>query len=172
MTGPVVVLVGPPGSGKSSVGQAVAAAAGVALRDTDADVEAALGKPIADVFVSDGEPVFRAAERDAVRAALAEHEGVLALGGGAVTDPGTRELLDGHLVVFLDVSLSAAVDRVGLARDRPLLLGSPRAQLKTLMDERRPLYEQVASVRVETTDRRVSDVADDVLAAIRDVGRG
>jgi shikimate kinase len=107
VTGPVLVLVGPPGAGKSTVGAAVAGRLGVAFRDTDADVEAAAGKAVSDVFVDDGEAAFRALERAAVARALQEHDGVLSLGGGAVLDAGTRELLDGHLVVLLDVDLRA-----------------------------------------------------------------
>lgn len=166
MTRPVVVLVGPPGSGKTSVGHAVAQVLGQPLRDTDEDVAAEMGKPIPDIFVTDGEAAFRAAEREAVHVALREHEGVLALGGGAVLDPDTRARLGTHAVVFLDVSLAVAVARVGLARDRPLLLGSPRAQLKRLMDERRALYEQVATACIDTSERSVDDVAADVCGLI------
>ncbi len=133
---------------------------------TDDDVVSALGKPVADIFVTDGETAFRAAERAAVRAALAEHDGVLCLGGGAVTDADTRSDLAGVPVVFLDVSLSEAVSRVGLARDRPLLLGSPRAQLKALMEQRRPLYTEVATSRVDTSERPVDDVVAAVLDAL------
>lgn len=163
---PVVVLVGPPGAGKTSVGQAVADRLGVAFRDTDADVAGAAGKSIAEIFVDDGEATFRTAEQQAVAVALQQHDGVLALGGGAVHSAETRDLLSGHTVVFLDVSLAAAVDRVGLARDRPLLLGSPRSQLKVLMERRRPLYEQVAVAVVDTSDIPLSDVVDDVLRVI------
>ncbi|MGB9372727.1 MAG: shikimate kinase [Jiangellales bacterium] len=163
---PLVVLVGPPGAGKSSVGQAVARTTGVGFRDTDDDVARALGKSISEVFVDDGEAAFRAAEREAVARALAEHVGVLALGGGAVTDEATRGRLSEHTVVFLDVSLTDAVARVGLARDRPLLLGSPRSQLKQLMDARRPLYEQVASIVVDTSGASVDEVAERVLTGI------
>jgi shikimate kinase len=106
--------------------------------------------------------VFRAAEAQAVRAALAEHAGVLALGGGAVLDPATRAALAQVDVVFLDVSLAAAVPRVGLNRDRPLLLESPRAQLKALMDARRPLYLEVAGHVVDTSDREVADVVTEI----------
>jgi len=168
MSAPLVVLVGPPGAGKTIVGRLLAQRRGVPFRDTDDDVAQAAGKPITDIFVEDGEPVFRAAERDAVRQALAMHPGVLALGGGAVLDASTRAALSGHRVVFLDVSLAAAVPRVGLARDRPLLLGSPRAQLKQLMDARRPLYLEVADATVDTSDRSPEAVADDVLALIDD----
>jgi shikimate kinase len=166
-----VVLVGPPGAGKTAVGEAIAAARGVAFRDTDADIAQTLGKSIPEVFVDEGEAVFRAAERAAVATALAEHDGVLALGGGAVTDATTRQGLSGHTVAFLDVSLTDAVARVGLARDRPLLLGSPRSQLKQLMDARRPLYDEVATVVVDTSGASVDAVADRVLAHLAEVSR-
>lgn len=160
---PRLVLVGPPGAGKSTVGRLVADKLGLALRDTDADVEQTAGKAITDIFVEDGEAAFRALERVAVAEALAEHAGVLALGGGAVMDAGTREALRGRRVVFLDVGLADAAARVGLNRDRPLLLGNPRAQLKRLLDERRPLYEEVATLTVDTNGRDPADVAGEVL---------
>jgi shikimate kinase len=166
-TRPAVVLVGPPGAGKSSVGRAVADTLGMSFRDTDDDVAAAAGKTIPEIFVDDGEPAFRSAERSAVQTALAEHLGVLALGGGAVADEQTRATLVGHTVVFLDVSLSVAVDRVGLARDRPLLLGSPRSQLKQLMDARRPLYAQVCVATVDTSEKTVRQAAEAVVSALR-----
>jgi shikimate kinase len=162
--GPRVVLVGPPGAGKSAVGRGLAERWDVPFRDTDDDVAAALGMSIPDVFVTLGEPAFRDAEAAAVRAALAEYRGVLALGGGAVLDADTRATLRLHAVVFLDVSLAAAVSRVGLARDRPLLLGSPRSRLKALMDARRPLYLEVARHVVDTSD---TDIAG-VVAAVAD----
>ncbi len=111
---PRVVLVGPMGAGKTTVGNLLAAAWGVGLRDTDQDVEAAEGRAISDIFVDDGEEHFRGLERQAVASALAQHDGVLALGGGAVLDPATRDLLAGHTVVFLRVGLGDAVKRVGL----------------------------------------------------------
>jgi shikimate kinase len=164
--GPRVVLVGPPGAGKSTIGRLVAAELGVAFRDTDADVEARAGKPISEIFVDDGEPAFRALEAEAVAAALAEHDGVLSLGGGAVLADATRGLLAGRCVVFLDVSLADAVRRVGLNRDRPLLLGSPRSQLMRLMDARRPLYLEVATVTVDASAGPPPAVAAAVLAAL------
>ncbi|WP_309134415.1 shikimate kinase [Cellulomonas sp.] len=169
---PRAVLVGPPGAGKSTVAAALARRWEVDVRDTDADVEQTAGKPIGEIFVDDGEPAFRALERDAVLAALAEHAGVLALGGGAVLHPDTRAALaayraGGGVVVFLDVSLAHAAPRVGLNRSRPLLLGNPRAQWQALMDARRPVYEEVASVRVLTDGLRPGDVAAAVEAALR-----
>jgi shikimate kinase len=163
---PKAVLVGPPGAGKTTVGELLAARLGVTLRDTDADIEAALGMSVADIFIEKGEDAFRAAERAAVAAALAEHPGVLALGGGAVIDPASRAALGGHTVVYLEVDVSDAARRVGLARDRPLLIEAPRARLAALLRERRPLYKEVAAVVVDTSGRTPEEVAEDVVARI------
>jgi shikimate kinase len=163
---PRVVLVGAPGAGKSTVGRLLADRLGVSFRDTDDDVELAAGKSIGDIFVDDGEPAFRALEREAVAVALTAHDGVLALGGGAVADPGTRAALGGHRVVFLDVGLADAASRVGLNRDRPLLVGNPRAQLKKLLDQRRPLYRQVATLTVDTAGRTPDEVVAEVVAGV------
>ena len=163
---PVAVFVGPPGAGKTTVASRVARALGVALRDTDHDIEANAGKSVADIFVEEGEPVFRELEVAAVAQALAEHEGVLALGGGAIVNPETRALLAGHTVIFLDVDLSNAVARVGMNRNRPLLLGNVRTQMKQLMDARRPLYTEVASIIVDTNNRTTDEVAADLVAQL------
>jgi len=163
---PAVVLVGPSGSGKSTVGRIVAERLGVAHRDTDADIEASADLSVADIFVEHGEDRFRELERSAVTAALAEHEGVLSLGGGAVMDDGTRTRLRGGPVVFLDVGIADAARRVGLNRDRPLLIGNPRAQLLRLMEARRPLYEEVAAVTVQTDGKTPEQVGDEVLRAL------
>ncbi|GAA2437059.1 shikimate kinase [Streptomyces macrosporus] len=165
-SGPVVVLVGPPGAGKTTVGTVIARRLGVALRDTDADIEAAEGRPIPEIFVEDGEPRFRELERRAVRAALTEHDGVVSLGGGAVLDPGTRALLTGLPVVFLDVALADAIRRVGLDTPRPLLAVNPRKQWRTLMEQRRPLYTEVARAVVGTEGRDPEEVAQAVLDAL------
>ncbi|HYN67885.1 MAG TPA: shikimate kinase [Ornithinibacter sp.] len=157
-----VVLVGPPGSGKSTVGAALAALLGLPLHDTDAAIEAAQGRTIADVFVEDGEPAFRALERAEVARALAEEHGVLALGGGAPVDPGTAQLLAAQTVVFLDVGIADASTRVGFDQSRPLLAVNPRASWVRLMNERRPLYEAVATFRVDTAGRSPQEVAVEV----------
>ena len=170
MTGPRVVLVGPMGAGKTTVAGLLAEAWSVPVRDTDADIEAAEGRSISDIFVDDGEVHFRALEAAAVADALATHDGVLALGGGAVLDPATREALAGHPVAFLNVGLSDAVKRVGLGVGRPLLLGNVRARIKALLDERTPIYESVARVVVDTDGRSPEEVAAEVMAAVQEVG--
>lgn len=163
--GPRVVLVGPPGAGKSTVADALGKLWAVAVRDTDADVERAAGKRIVEIFADDGEPAFRALERTAVTTALREHDGVLAVGGGAVLDTATQLALRGYreaggVVVFLDVSLAHAAPRVGFNQARPLLLGNPRAQWQALMEARRPVYEAVSDLRVSTDGLRPAAVAE------------
>jgi shikimate kinase len=154
------------GAGKTTVAHLLADAWGVPVRDTDADVEAAEGRSIADIFVDSGEPEFRRLERAAVARALDEHEGVLALGGGAVLDPVTRERLAGRSVVFLRVGLSDAVKRVGLGSARPLLLGNVRGRIKALLDERTPVYESVATLAIDTDGRTPDDVAREIREAL------
>jgi shikimate kinase len=163
---PKAVVIGPPGSGKSTVGRLLAERLGVPFRDTDDDVEAAAGKPIGDIFVDDGEGRFRAMERAAVRDALDTHEGVLALGGGAILDPATQADLAGGPVVYLEVGLSDAVKRVGLASARPLLVLNPRSQFRKLMEERRPIYEGLAKVRVATDGREPAEVTDEIVQGL------
>ncbi|RSS80657.1 shikimate kinase [Streptomyces sp. WAC06614] len=154
------------GSGKSTVGALLADRLGVPYRDTDADIVAAQGRPISDIFVDEGEPYFRELERAAVATAVAEHTGVLALGGGAVLDPGTRTLLSGLPVVYLSMDVEEAVRRVGLGTARPLLAVNPRRQWRELMEARRPLYTEVARVVVATDDRTPEEVAQAVLDAL------
>lgn len=163
---PRVVLVGPMGAGKTTVAGLLASSWGVPARDTDDDVEGAAGRSISDIFLESGEASFRDLERSAVADALASHDGVLALGGGAVLDEATRSLLSGHEVVFLRVGLSDAVKRVGLGSGRPLLLGNIRSRIKALLDERTPVYESVATVVVDTDGRPPEDVADEILKAL------
>jgi len=161
-----VVIVGPPGAGKTTVGQLVADALGVGFRDTDADIEVLAGKPIPEIFIDEGEAHFRTLERQAIRAALDTHDGVLALGGGAVLAEETRAALRGHTVVYLSVELADAVKRVGLGQGRPLLMINPRATLRHLLDQRRPLYEEVATVTVATDGRTPEEIAAEVVHRI------
>ncbi|MBX7468224.1 MULTISPECIES: shikimate kinase [Streptomyces] len=154
------------GSGKSTVGALIAERLGASYRDTDADIVAAEGRPISDIFIEDGEPHFRALERAAVRAALAEHPGVLALGGGAVLDDDTRALLAAHPVVYLSMDVDEAVKRVGLNTARPLLAVNPRRQWRELMEARRHLYTEVARAVVATDERTPEEVAQAVLDAL------
>ena len=172
MTAPVLVLVGPPASGKTTVGTGVAALLGVPFRDTDADVEERAGATVADLFVQHGEPHFRALEEQAVARALAGHAGVLALGGGAVTSAATRALLVAHTraggtVVWLDVDLPSAAKRVGLSRDRPVLGPNPRAMLRQMLETRAPLYAEVSTATVATGGREPADVIADVAAIVQ-----
>lgn len=164
---PRVVLVGPMGAGKTTVAGLLGEAWGVPVRDTDADIEASTGRTIADLFVEAGEDHFRELEATAVAAALAEHDGVLALGGGSVLRPETRDLLAGVPVVFLRVGLSDAVKRVGLGVGRPLLLGNVRSRIKTLLDERTPVYESVATHVVDTDGRLPPEVAAEIQELLR-----
>jgi shikimate kinase len=160
---PPVVLVGIMGAGKSTVGPLVADALGVPFRDVDDDIVDTAGKPISDIFVDDGEEHFRALERRAVAAALDGFDGVLALGGGAILAAETRAALRGHTVVYLSVALADAVSRVGLGQGRPLLALNPRATLRHLLDQRRPLYEEVATFTVHTDGIGPDEVAKQVL---------
>ena len=170
MTGPRVVLVGAMGAGKSTVGRLLAEAWGVPLRDTDEDVERVEQRSVSDIFVDSGEEYFRAREHEAVVEALASHVGVLSLGGGAVLDPATRAALADHLVVFLKVGLADAAKRVGLGQGRPLLLGNVRSRMKVLLDERLPLYLEVADLVVETDGKDAGEVAAEVDRAVAAYG--
>ena len=171
MTAPRVVLVGPMGAGKTTVGRLLADRWGVPFADTDDMVEQADGRSVSDIFVDAGEEHFRALERDAVRQALAQHPGVLALGGGAVMSEESRAALAGRAIVFLRVGLTDAAARVGLGTSRPLLLGNVRGTMKALLDERTPVYESVATGSVDTDGRTPDEVADLVEEVLRGESR-
>ncbi|GAB2615572.1 shikimate kinase [Paractinoplanes abujensis] len=164
---PRAVFVGAPGAGKSTIGAAVAQLLGVPFADADAIIEVEAGKPIPEIFIDDGEEAFRALERSVIASALEAYDGVLALGGGAILDGGTRELLRKHTVVYLSVELSDAVKRVGLGAGRPLLAINPRATLKYLLDQRRPLYAEVATHTIKTDGREPDEIASEVATLLR-----
>jgi shikimate kinase len=168
VTRPVLVLVGPMGAGKTTVGRLVAGALGVDFLDTDEIVERETGRTVSEIFVDEGEARFRELERAAVAGALERHEGVLALGGGAVMDPATRERLADQCVVFLRVGLSDAAKRVGLGVSRPLLLGNVRGRMKQLLDERAPVYEAVARHVIDTDGLSAAEVAAQVRDLVED----
>jgi len=167
---PVAIVVGPPGAGKTTVGQALAALLGVGFADTDQLIEQQAGKPIPEIFFDEGEEAFRALERATIAETLGSFGGVLALGGGAILHEGTRESLREHTVVFLSVELSDAVKRVGLGAGRPLLSVNPRATLKYLMEQRRPLYASVATHTVATDARAPEEIAAELATLLKHVG--
>ncbi|BBY61359.1 shikimate kinase [Mycolicibacterium sarraceniae] len=151
---PKAVLIGLPGSGKSTIGRRLAKAMGVAMLDTDAAIEEKTGRTIADIFTADGEQEFRRIEEEVIREALAAHDGVLSLGGGAVTTPGVRDALAGQTVIFLEISAAEGVRRTSGNTVRPLLAGPDHAEkYRTLMNQRVPLYRRVATIRINTNRR-------------------
>lgn len=165
---PKAVLVGLPGSGKSTIGRRLAKALGVGLLDTDVAIEQRTGRSIADIFATDGEQEFRRIEEDVVRAALADHDGVLSLGGGAVTSPGVGAALAGHTVVYLEISAAEGVRRTGGNTVRPLLAGPDRAEkYRALMAKRAPLYRRVATMRVDTNRRNPGAVVRHILSRLQ-----
>jgi shikimate kinase len=166
MSKPIAVLIGAPGAGKSTIGRRVAERLKVPFVDTDALIEEESGMSVSDMFVELGEPEFRVREEEAVRRALAEQTGGVALGGGAILSESTRQLLADHTVVWLRVNVSDAASRVGMNQARPLLLGNVRGRLTQLLNERTPLYESVASITIETDGRAVREVTSSVLAAV------
>lgn len=151
---PRVVLVGPPGAGKSTIGRKLARELGVELYDTDAGIEKETGRTIPEIFAEDGEPEFRKIEERVVRRAVLAERGVVSLGGGAVLSANTRDLLRGRTVVYLEISVAEGLRRTGASTQRPLLNGAdPGAKYRELMRTRRPLYREVATVRVRTDGR-------------------
>jgi shikimate kinase len=167
---PAAVLVGPPGAGKSCVGALLAAALGVPFADTDDLVAAVAGKPVGDIFVEDGEPVFRELERLAVARGLEATDpagGVLALGSGAVLDPDVRRMLDGRVVVYLEAGFATVAKRTGMDRPRVVVPGNPRGRLRAMLEERRPVYADIASMTVPTDDMAPEEVAADLASRLR-----
>lgn len=165
---PTAVIIGAPGAGKTSVGRRVAERLGIPFADSDHLVEQHAGARVADIFVDQGEAHFRQLEQEAIAEAVRDFDGVLSLGGGAVMTPGTSDLLAGIPIVWLEVDLGEAVSRVGMNASRPLLLGNVRGTLATLLRERAPVYEALATVRIQTTGKSLRAVVDDVCRALSD----
>jgi len=161
---PPIILIGPPGAGKTSVGKALAKKLSLNFLDSDKVVEEKSGKSIPEIFITDGEPAFREMERAAVIDLIENQDGVIALGGGSVMDlEVSKRLLPMANVVFLDVSISNAAPRVGFNRDRPLLLGNPRQQWIALIEKRRSTYEALAKARVSTDNKKPVEVVEEIV---------
>lgn len=156
-----IVLIGPPGAGKTSIGKALSKEIGLAFIDSDAEIERISGKTISEIFVDQGEEVFRKTEVETVTRILAEFEGVVALGGGAPINPEIQKVLlnSDYPVIFIDVSISQAANRIGFNKDRPLLMINPRQQWLHLMSERRPIYEKLATITVSSDNSKPAEVA-------------
>ena len=156
-----IVLIGPPGAGKTSIGKALSKELELAFIDSDAEIERISGKTISEIFVDQGEAVFRKTEVETVTRILAEFEGVVALGGGAPINPEIQKVLlnSEYPVILIDVSISQAANRIGFNKDRPLLMINPRQQWLHLMSERRPIYEKLATITVSSDNSKPSEVA-------------
>ena len=156
-----IVLIGPPGAGKTSIGKALSKELELAFIDSDAEIERISGKTISEIFVDQGEAVFRKTEVETVTRILAEFEGVAALGGGAPINPEIQKVLlnSEYPVIFIDVSISQAANRIGFNKDRPLLMINPRQQWLHLMSERRPIYEKLATITVSSDNSKPAEVA-------------
>ena len=165
---PRIILIGPMGSGKSTIGSLLAEKLNLPFRDTDVVVEKESGKSVSEIFLEDGEDKFRALEKIALRAELLTDNTVLALGGGAPISIDAQSALRAIAspVIYLDISLSSVADRIGFNRDRPLLLQNPRAQWESLMQERRPIYESIADYIVDVNGKSREDIVDEVLAVL------
>lgn len=165
---PRVVLIGPPGAGKTSIGRSLAKAMEIEFDDTDILIEVDQGKSVSQIFVDDGEVHFREVEEGICRKALKECNGVLSLGGGSVLTPSVAQAIrDSETeVIFLDVSLAVAAPRIGFNRDRPLLLNNPRQQWQRLMDARRPVYESLATTKIEVENRSVKEIVKEILPKV------
>lgn len=165
---PRAILIGPPGSGKSVVGKALSKALGVTFIDTDKVIEERAGRTISDIFVDDGEEFFRELEFETLVTCLKDVGAVLSLGGGAPISPRAQEVLaaSGAPIIFLDVSLSVAAPRVGFNRDRPLLLGNPRAQWQALYEKRKPIYSKLATMTIQGDGMKAHEIATVIAKAL------
>lgn len=156
-----IVLIGPPGAGKTSIGKALAKELKLSFVDSDTEIERVSNKKISEIFIDEGEAIFRKIEVEVVTKLLSEFEGVISLGGGAPINPEIQGFLTdaAYPVVFIDVSISQAANRIGFNKDRPLLLINPRQQWLQLMSERRPIYEKLANTTISSDNHKPSEVA-------------
>ena len=161
-----IVLVGVPGAGKTTVGKLLAKELGVEFFDSDQVIEKKAGKSVSDIFTQDGEPTFRKLEHDVIMELLDSNNVVVALGGGSLGNDDTRAKVKDATTVWLVAGLAQAVDRVGMNRNRPLLLGNVRGQLADLMTAREPLYKEVASIAVDTSKLIPSEVAAEIVSEL------
>jgi shikimate kinase len=166
---PRIILIGPMGSGKTTIGQLIADSLQIPFRDTDHVIEEKSGKSISDIFLDEGEESFRALEKKVLRDELLSDNTILALGGGAPISIDAQSALRAIAspVVYLDVSLSTVAPRIGFNRDRPLLLHNPRGQWQTLMEARRPIYESIADIVIDVNDKSETEVVDQILGALK-----
>ena len=158
------ILIGPPGAGKSSVARSLGKLINKPVLDTDLLVEERFGKSISDIFLEDGESFFRREELKVLLEAIQDENSILALGGGSILSEEAREALisSKRPIVFLDVSISNAAPRVGFNKDRPLLTINPRQQWLGLMETRRPIYESLATITLNTDNRKPVEVAQEL----------
>jgi shikimate kinase len=165
---PRLVLIGPMGAGKTTVGSEIAKVLNCKFADTDALIEADQGKSVAEIFVEDGEPHFRLVEESIVIDALISEDGVLSLGGGAVMNDAVQEALKKSPAkkVFLDISLAAVSPRVGFDSARPLLMVNPRQKWAELMTARRPIYESLADLSIDVSEKNVNEIATEIIGAL------
>jgi shikimate kinase len=164
---PIVVLVGAPGSGKSTIGKLLAEKLDAKFIDIDEEIEKSSQKTISEIFIEDGEDEFRKLEKAQIAKTLANEDAVVSLGGGAVLNPDTRQLLKSHKTLWLQVSSNVAANRVGLAQARPVLVGNVRAKLVELLKARTKLYEEVAKYQVDTNEKSTEEILVEVLALVQ-----
>ena len=167
---PRVILIGPMGSGKTTIGSLLAEKLGLAFRDTDHLIEEQDEKPVSQIFLDQGEDVFRAIEKKVLRDELLTDGTVLSLGGGAPISIDAQSALRAisSYIIFLDISLSTVVPRIGFNRDRPLLLNNPRGQWQTLMEARRPIYEALADVTINVDDKSEEEIVTIALSSLEE----
>ena len=165
---PKIVLIGPMGAGKTTVGAEVAKRLLCSFADSDQLIEADQGKSISEIFIEDGEPHFRLVEESIVIDALLAEEGVLSLGGGAVTNDATRRAIASNAAkkIFLDISLSAVSPRVGFDSARPLLMVNPRQKWAELMNARRPIYESLADLKIDVSEKSVEEIVSEIVESL------